>query len=192
MAVLGALLLAGCATTSNERLSYVCSSKLSDGLHAASSIRLLDWQGNYRSGHTEWFRAQGSDSVDAHARWDDPDLPQTDRASYTFRIVTNAFPTEGGQVRLYSDAGTVNSAFGTGTLRQIRVNGRQLASLRGTEESLGIAAFNRRDELMGGSGITWADLDRGLELARQANARSLAASTDYRRLCQREQRIIVT
>jgi len=184
-----ALALAGCATVPDGGPGWVCRGEARDGLHAATSTRLLDRQGDFRQDRTEWFREMGQDSVDARAEWTRVDLPERDSATYTFRIVTAAHPTDAGQVRVRSDRGEVGSAFGTGSIRVIRISGRQFAALRGTDGSLGIAAYNRRGELMGASGITWADLDRGLDLARQANARSLAASADYRRSCQREQRM---
>lgn len=190
-----ALALSACTTVpagGDRRIGWVCTGEAKDGLHLATSIRALTFAGEVRSERIEWFRAAGTDSVDARAEWNNGDLPERERATYTFRIVTDASATEMGQVRAYSSKGEIGSAWGRGGLRTISVNGRQLATLRDGTESLGIAAYNRRNQLLGGSGILWSDLDRGLELARQANARSLAAGADYRCLCQRETRIITT
>jgi hypothetical protein len=190
-----AVALSACSTVppgENRRLGWICTNEARDELHRATSIRMLTFAGEVRSEQIEWFRSAGTDLADARAEWNGGDLPERERATYTFRIVADSFATAVGQVRVYSSKGEIGSAWGQGGLRTIQINGRQLAALRDDGESLGIAAYNRRNQLMAGSGILWSDLDRGLELARQANARSLAAGADFRRLCQREQRIVTT
>ncbi len=108
------------------------------------------------------------------------------------RFVIRLFVGDGaaiGRMKVYSDVGEMSSAFGTGTVRMITMSGERLRALRGTDTAVGVHVLNRREELLGGSGIEWATLDKGLELARQADARSLAAASDYRRLCSRHSQV---
>lgn len=187
MLIAAILSLGGCASMPDGP-GWACTGEAGDPASKASSVRLLDARGEQTGGETEWIRTRGQDLTDIAARWSiDRGLPELDRARVVIRIDPGSFAQTPGRVVLYSDAGELASAFGTGSIRAITVSGTQLRSLRGRDVSLGVALYNRAGELMAGSGILWTDIDQGLLLARQADAASLAASADYPRLCRRQQ-----
>jgi hypothetical protein len=193
MPIAAALLLAGCTTLDDSRLGWRCIGEVAEGGSRAVSIRLLDDGGQFRSGRTEWIKPTGGDMVDVRAEWDvDDGLPEFDRGTFVIRLYPGPVSTGPGQVVLYSDAGRIASAFGTGSIRPITIRGAQLRKLRGRDGTLGVALYNRSGQLMAGSGVEWAEFDRALDLARRADGRSLAASTARERQCQREQRITLT
>ena len=187
-----ALLLTGCATM-DSHLGWQCTGEVAEGGMRAVSFRLLGDRGQFRSGRTEWVMPTNGGMVDVRAEWDvDDGLPEFDRGTFIIRLYPGPVATDPGQIVIYSDAGRIGSSFGTGSIRPITVRGGQLRKLRGRDETLGVALYNRTGQLMAGSGVEWVKFDRGLDLARRADARSLTASVDYERQCQREQRIVVT
>jgi hypothetical protein len=101
-------------------------------------------------------------------------------------------PGEPGQLQLVS-AGTILKTSGWSPgLAELSVSGRELAPALGGGGALGLRLVARDGRLLGSAPVDRSAFGLALQLARQADAATLAKAADFQRLCQREERIIVT
>jgi hypothetical protein len=191
-----ALTLSGCATTSDERLGWFCQADLSANGLQASSLRSLDARGQLRSGNTDWaLRPTASELMEIRVSWPlARSVLERERASVRFRMSREVVQGEQRQLQLIGPGSTLvaGGSWSGGTLHELAISGAQLETVLQRSAPLSLRLVNRAGAVRAESAVAPALFSRGLELARQADGRALARSTDFQRQCEREQRIAPT
>ena len=183
----------GCTTASDDRVEWNCLGTASAPFNQAASVRIVDALGQLRLRSTEWVRKDGSDFLDLRSRWSaQSGPPGLEGATIHLRLHLKTMFDMPGQLSLSTPLGAVGSAWSTGASRELTVTGAQIERLIGKGETIWVSLHNRSGQLMGATGIEPKDFADGIALARLADARSLVASQDFRRLCKRQMRIVRT
>lgn len=188
------LALAGCATTP-DRLGWTCVGQASSADIQASSLRDLDRNASFRRGTAEWVRRPPpSEPLEVRAAWElGNDIVEGARASVRFRTSRAMVP---GEVRRLEISGTqgilATSGWSPGPLHEISLRGADLQPVAAGGRPLAVRLVTRAGGTLFDLPVDPALFTRGLDLVRQADGASLAASADYMRLCERKQRIIPT
>lgn len=191
------LFLSACATTGgldDRSLGWACTAEATGEAVRALSHRSLDFQGGLRRGRTEFdLTLAGTAPARLLADWDARDgVPELGEGRYRFRMSRHVVPAEPGQIQLVGGAVALRSGTWSPGLSELRVSGRELAELLAGGSPLVLRTVGRDGRVLGSAPLERAAFERALQLARQADAASLAKAADYRRLCQREERIIPT
>ncbi|GAA4007723.1 hypothetical protein GCM10022280_00320 [Sphingomonas swuensis] len=196
LAVLLPLALAGCATTGGGggAPGWSCAAQSAEGPVRAGSVRALGSRGELRSGRTDFdLNLAGTAPARLLAEWQaEEGVLEIAEGRFRFRMSPGTSAGEPGQLVLAGGTTTYRSrAFSPG-LSELAVSGRDLAALLASRAPLRLVRLARDGRELGSAPVDRSTFDLALERARQADAAALASAADYRRLCQREERIIPT
>lgn len=190
------LLLGGCATRGldDRSLGWFCTAQANEGAARATSHRSLTFDGRLREGWTEFdLTLAGDQPARLLAEWrESGSLPELAEGRYRFRMSRHVVPSEPGRLQLVGGNAVLGTSDWSPGLTEVSVSGRTLASVLGSGGALGLRLVARDGRPLGSVAVDRSAFDLALGLARQADASALAKAADFSRLCQREERIVVT
>ena len=176
-----ALAVLACAapTAAQSGRVFTCTTEASGAGLIAKTQRHLDRRGDLRGGSTTVTLPLTGNPGTLEASWDVVrGLPEVARGRYVFRLS----PASDGTWQLAGTAKPVRAKDGL-----LTVNGEQFSALLGRGAPIRLVFAGRDGRERAAATLDRAAFDAALDLARQADARGLATSSDVRS-CQRSSR----
>jgi hypothetical protein len=189
------LLVPGCATIARDDspLGWFCSAEANLAPVRASSYQALDVDGGLREGRTQLdLTLAGDQPARLLADWDGTGVPEVAGGRYRFRMSRHVVPSEPGQLQLVAANRVLSRSDWSPGLTELTVSGRVIAPELASGAALQLLLVGRDGRRLGTAAVDRSSFDQAVQLSRQANAGVLAKATDFRRQCQREERIILT
>lgn len=167
-----ALSLVAVPAQAQQRQTFVCTAEARGAVGTARTERLLDRRGELRSGTTIIDLPLAGAGGTLQATWQVRNgLPEVERGTYLFRL-----PASSEGIWQVAVLGKPIRARGGA----IALNGKQMGALlsSGAPVQMTVAARDGRERAR--ATLERSAFDAAVDLARQADARSLAGAYDYR------------